>query len=248
MRYEQRYAFNIDAPDLKYLSKALYLLARLSADRVRHELNLGLNEKNAANILGRLAELNALKSIHPSLPWNRELWQQLEAGLDAVPPVEWGRITHLARIPQRMALGYLLWFIRLSSDEIETLDSRLHFPALLRDAILAAANLSRDCPGLSKTMPVDVFDRLDHIPPLAIYSAYLTGDQACREIMNRYMVTWRFITLKTTGDDLIARGLLPGPMFRTILRELRSGWLEGQIRSGDDEAIFLEKLIRDQRA
>ncbi|MCI0551044.1 MAG: tRNA nucleotidyltransferase, partial [Anaerolineae bacterium] len=67
IRYEERYGFQIADDTLALLPDARPIIGELSAERIRHELDLILAEPNAASMLKRLAELDLLKPIHPAL-------------------------------------------------------------------------------------------------------------------------------------------------------------------------------------
>jgi len=45
-----------------------------------------------------------------------------------------------------------------------------------------------------------------------------------------------------TGDDLIARGLVPGPLFGDLLAQLRAAQLDGQIATKEDALAMVNKL------
>jgi tRNA nucleotidyltransferase (CCA-adding enzyme) len=243
VRYEQRYAFRIPNSDLELIPPARHLLAKLSADRVRHELDLILSENKAGDMLARMAELNLLASIHPSLPWDADLQRAIESGLEAIPPEGWGRLPDLARVPRRTALGYLLWLMRLSHEDIEALDFRLHFPASLREALQAAASVYKDLAGLVKMKPSQAFERLAEIQPLAVFACYLASGKEGRETLDHFMTSWRHVLPRTSGDDLIALGLPSGPLYQTILRSLRNAWLDGEVKTVDEEHSLLTRLI-----
>ncbi len=88
VRYQQRYGFEIFHETLALIPEALPLIARLSSDRVRHELDLILEEENVDTILDRLASLGILAAVHPMLKWNHESQTRLVRGLVASAPLE----------------------------------------------------------------------------------------------------------------------------------------------------------------
>ena len=51
----------------------------------------------------------------------------------------------------------------------------------------------------------------------------------------------------TKGEDLQRLGLEPGPSYSKILRQLRSGWLDGSISSEAEEMQALELLMSKER-
>jgi tRNA nucleotidyltransferase (CCA-adding enzyme) len=243
VRYEQRYGFRIPTSDLELIPAARHLLAKLSADRIRHELNLILNEEKAAVMIGRLAELELLASIHPSLPWDEGVKRVLEAGLETAAPPAWGHLPDMARTSPRVALGTLLWLMRLSAEDIEALDFRLHFPAALREALRAAVSLWHDLAGLVGRKASFVYNRLDGVPLLVVYACYLSVEGERREMLDHYILEWRRVKPQTTGSDLVALGLAPGPAYQIILLALRNAWLDGEVRTVEDERALLDKMI-----
>jgi tRNA nucleotidyltransferase/poly(A) polymerase len=55
----------------------------LSAERVRHELDLALEEDNSMAVLQHMADLGILATVHPALEWNESVRDRfLTANLD----------------------------------------------------------------------------------------------------------------------------------------------------------------------
>ncbi|MBU4224460.1 MAG: CBS domain-containing protein, partial [Chloroflexi bacterium] len=244
VRFEQRFDFRIEARTLQLMDEAHNLLEKLSGDRIRHELNLILVEERAAQMLARLAELNLLTAIHPSLPWDDDIRRALASSQDQTPPAEWDYLPDLSAVSHRLALGYLLWLSRLNPSEVEALSSRLRFPAALKRNLKAASELMKDLPGLQRAKPSAVFERLEKIPFLAIYAVYLGTSGSARETLNSFMTNWRRVSPRTTGHDLIARGIPPGRIYQHALSRLRAAWLDGEIKTESEEKALLEELLK----
>ena len=66
-RFEQRFGFRIEPRTEELIADARDLLDRVSAERVRHELELILAEAEPEHALGRLDDLGVLKKLHPQL-------------------------------------------------------------------------------------------------------------------------------------------------------------------------------------
>ncbi|MDQ2693324.1 MAG: polynucleotide adenylyltransferase, partial [Chloroflexota bacterium] len=67
VRYEGRYSFKIAEDTRALIPEARAYVQKLSPQRIRHELDLILDEPNAVSILKRLDELDLLAPIHPAL-------------------------------------------------------------------------------------------------------------------------------------------------------------------------------------
>jgi poly(A) polymerase len=50
-----------------------------------------------------------------------------------------------------------------------------------------------------------------------------------------------------TGDDLLAMGLRPGPVFAEILRTLEDGQLEGQIKTREEAKDYVLKNFASKK-
>jgi len=167
LRYEQRYGFRIADEDLALITAAKPLLGGLSGERLRHELDLILAEEKSAAMLDRSAGLGILTEIHPSLAWDASLRPLFEK-LNQPEPDSWRGVPDLARVPRRVALGYLLWLSDLDAPVIESLVARLDFTASLREALLAFSALHTELPALADAKPSVITARLDEVPLLAV--------------------------------------------------------------------------------
>ena len=240
VRYEQRYQFEIEPRTLQLIDEARPLFARLSEERLRHELDLMIGEPKAVSMLARLDELGLLKAIAEVLPWSMELRDRLDSALRLSIPPEWGLKSPAAGIPLQEALAYSLWFLDLPLSAIDALQARLSFPQATLKTIRAAAELTANLPALRGASPSKWVERLDGVPLLAVYAVFAVSGEKSLET---YAIHWQNIHPKTTGNSLKARGLPPGPAFNEILRALRNAWLDGKITSQAEEDNFLAKYL-----
>jgi tRNA nucleotidyltransferase (CCA-adding enzyme) len=65
--------------------------------------------------------------------------------------------------------------------------------------------------------------------------------------MKNYLARWQYVKPRATGHDLKQLGLSPGPEYKSILRQLRNAWLDGEINSEKGEKKLLERLIEESR-
>ncbi len=253
VRYEQRYGFRIGKRTLELLLAARPLIDRISGDRIRHELDNIINEENAAQMLARLHELGLLEAIHPDLCWDDWLQSQISDLKTLDPNPAWNLGLDWKGIPLKRALVYTLWLIRLPQTQARGVIKRLKLPRILKIPIRAAVCLWSDLPNMAEAKPSEITARLEKAPALAIYAAYCaTGEPGAssrsfsdiRAALQAYVTRWRDMAPHTTGHELQARGLPPGPQFKQILTILRNAWLDGEIENADQEGELLERLLR----
>jgi len=232
IRYEGRYDFLMDEETTARVNpEALKTLHALSGERIRHELDLILDESRATVMLRRMARLGLLPAIHPRMPeFNPTLSDFLEME------------THLDIPADRRVMGYMLWFMDLSEPDVLLLANRLDFTNELTLAVWAAAQLKRGLPHLAGSSPSVWTYAVEKLPLISIYAVYLVSRE---KALLDYISFWRHVKPHTTGNDLKARGLKPGPRYGEILEKLRAAWLDGVLSTQSEEDELLNKLLTE---
>ena len=240
VRYEQRYGFQIVPETLSLIPPACDLISSLSAERLRHELDLILEEEKAGSMLQRLSRLDLMQPIHPVLTWNARLRRNFKKG--AHPPQE-GRIKAVPSSVDRSFLGWHFWLMELGLADLESLERRLHFRATLFESLSAATGLAAELPFMDGLKPSQWVARLEKLPPSAVYAVFLcTTDGKARQDLYNYLGNWRYVKPRTNGDDLKKLGLPPGPRYQQVLQRLREAWLDEEVQSEDEEMVLLDRL------
>jgi tRNA nucleotidyltransferase (CCA-adding enzyme) len=230
VRYEQRYSFKLDPATASFINpESFSALQTLSGERIRHELDLIFGEDNSHQMVVRLGGLGVFKWIHPEMPMFNGSYSdflEMDASLD-VPA-------------SRTTMGYMLWFMDLPESSVLSIARRLDFTSDLAHSVWAASQLKKSLPFLVNSKPSVWVYALERLPLLSIYAAYLvSGEKALLD----YLSFWRHIKPKTTGNDLKARGIEPGPRYGEILETLRAAWLDGEVGSEGEEMEMLKRLL-----
>ena len=190
------------------------LLGKVSGDRLRHELDHILSEQNVVRMVARLQDLGLLAVIHPALIWDEWLTDKFTFALSNPPGVDW-EIRQVEQPRFNRELLYILWLFRLSTDQVSSVCVRLKFSALLGKTILLASQLYHQLPDLNNAQPSQVAEMLADLPALSIYAVYIAcDDDTVKSQLYAYITTWKRIKPTISGDDLRARGLVPGPQYR----------------------------------
>jgi len=226
VRYEKRYGFKIDSSTLAFIPEARSLIAKLSAQRVRHELDLILDEPNVESVLERLADLDLLKPIHPALTWDVTTWARFQPKVNSVEE------------------RWLLWLMSLTENEITSLNERLKFTASLLKSLQASSRIFSSLSTFIDLKPSQLVEQLDAFPLIAISTVTLVAQGQPRQMLEKYLSLWREMKPKTTGDDLKELGIAPGPKYQEILSRLRAAWIDGEVISELEEKSLLQDLIR----
>jgi len=239
VRYAVRYGFEIAPETLNLVNaEARGVLAGLSGERLRHEFDLMFEEEQPGAMLERVKELDFLHVIHPALLSASS--QQLKALVDK-PEQEFGEFSVPDILSFKQTLGWVLYLLNVSGNDIEAIVKRLAFPALLIKAVRGASFLNTDLASFKDWKPSQWTFKLDEVPALAVYAVYLVKQES---VLRDYLVEWRNIKPFTTGYTLLQRGLEPGPKFKEILTRLRAAWLDGEVQTEDEEKKLLEELVK----
>lgn len=240
IRYARRYDFEVDPDTLRLFNDgAKSILADLSGERLRHELDLMFDEENRIPMLERSKELGLLSVVHPALlraDHNRLI--QINEKISE----SYGKIEVPDILSFTQTLEWILYLMNLSEKDIEGIAERLTFPVLLTKAVSAASSLYRDLPSFEDWKPSQWTFHLDELPSIAVFAVCLAvSEQHLRE----YLTTWRNIKPFTTGDDLKELGLDPGPRYKEILSRLRAAWLDGELKIREQETALRNHLIAE---
>ncbi|MEW6567481.1 MAG: CBS domain-containing protein [Chloroflexota bacterium] len=246
VRLEQRLGFRIEARTLELLHQALRLLARVSGERLRGELELIFLEDRRTRILERLQELGLLSSIHPALTWDEWLARAFREAAAFQPPADW-RLSLALDLETAL---YALWLFRLPEAEARAATQRLHMPLAMSSVVLDANRLGRmfgqGPPDMHPSRLVQALEEKHESSVVAAWLAFFDKPEA-RAVLGMYLSSWRFVTPSTDGERLRQLRLPPGPVYREILWQLRAARLDGSVTSDEDEARLLERLLEEAR-
>lgn len=248
VRYEQRYQFQIETRTLQLINEARDLFKQVSGDRLRHELNHILAEPHRNAMLQRLNDLQLLQALHGDLTWDEWLAQKFNL-IPQVPPPQWDvtRGPGSDTLPQ--SLAYALWMMRLPAARAQNVLESLKMPRAVQQIILAACELYAILQTETVKKPSQWTAQLEAYSSLTVYSVYLGSDASwARDILQTYVNQWKHRHPHTTGSDLRALGLPPGPQYNRILTRLRAAHLDGEITTPEEERTLLKNLLATQNA
>ena len=235
-RYEQRLGFSLAPETLALIPGAWEALAALTGDRVRREFELIFREPRAVAMLARLAGLEILPSVHPALRWGARAAARA-AVIPNLPEADWS----LASPLEPDALYFALMLGAASPVEITGALTRLNANGGVSRAVIEGIHLR-----VAWTRPSEAVAILGELSELGVVVAYVLHEGA-RAALNDYLARWRFVRADTTGDDLIARGLTPGPQFKRLLWELRAARLDGVITDVAGERELIRRWLTETK-
>jgi tRNA nucleotidyltransferase (CCA-adding enzyme) len=230
VRYAQRYGFQIAEDTLALIPEARSVVEKLSPQRIRHELDLILDEPNAVAMLKRLDALDLLACIHPALA-------HFERSNLAILKLEEPAL-------QTRNSRWALWLMHLTDQDIELINERLHFTADLLKVLRSIALLKANLTALIGLKPSEAVELLEgySFKALEVVSA-ASPEGEIKNTLSRYLSEWWLMKPRTTGFDLKKQGIPPGPKYTEILRRLRAAWLDGEVKTEEEEKRLLDSIL-----
>jgi tRNA nucleotidyltransferase (CCA-adding enzyme) len=234
VRYEQRLDFRIESHTLDLLKRDLAYLDTISGDRVRHELELCLEEEQPEKALLRAGELGIMARICSILKADAWLARKCARARGMMQPY---------CPPQELYLAFLIY--RLPLDDLEGLISYLKFPnalaQTLRDTLYLKNKLSSLAdPGIS---PSRVYHSLHQYSQNAILANLVVSEnRLVRQRIELYLNKLRYVRTALTGDDLIQAGIPSGPNIKEVMEILREARLDGKVTTKEEELQLVKEI------
>jgi tRNA nucleotidyltransferase (CCA-adding enzyme) len=233
LRYEHRLAFQLEQHTERLMRRDKSMLDTISGDRIRHELELILNEEQPERTLHRAEALGVLREIHPSLSgdgWVAERFAQAR---------------QLATAPS-LSLYLSLLIYRLNGEESEGLIARLNIVGGAARILRQVLRLKADLPTLASPSlpPSGIYRVLKRYSAEAITACALACDSAAvRSRLELYLSDLRRVKLFLNGEDLKEMGVVPGPRLGKMLKALHEARLDNRVNTREEEEALVRHWI-----
>lgn len=234
VRYEQRLRFMLEPQTAAWLKRDLPYLQTISGDRIRHELVLILMEPTRHYSLARLDELGILSYIAEELHWQPQA------------AVWFARLPREAEWPLFLALWLLTQTAEVRLAALDYLNFSKDVAQLVVQTAALVAKIQATQWG-PPTRPSVIekalrpFAKDDDL--LTAVQAALPPDSTAVQLLQRYVQTWRYVQTAVDGYTLQHHGLLPGPIYRTILDQILAAKLDGDVTTAEEEQWLLRQIL-----
>ncbi len=248
VRFEQRFHFQIEARTEQLIADALDLLPKVSPARVRHELELILEEAEPELALARLQQLQVLGRLSAHLIYDRWLADRFAdlrhvrmdrqlAGDSQTPPVQ--------ELP-RLYLALMLF--RQPAEAAQQVHERLRLRHDTMRLLSDMRALRQRLPELAQpTLRLSQVDQALHpICAAARLVARVASDSwLVQQRMDLYERSLKHVQIELNGHRLRQLGLPPGPLYRQILQTVRAARLDGEVHDLAEETALAQRLAAE---
>lgn len=247
LRFEQRFDFTIGKLTASLIQNAVKMdfFKRLSGRRVFAEIRQILEEENPTPAIVRMQDFDLLKVIHSSIVSNKSLVELLN---DVKSVLAW----HDLLFTEEPYLRWAVYFMALihtcdppTCHEIcKTMELAPRHEQLLCQQRLSAHNRLNQLEQSPPKTNSELYRRLGEFrTELILYMLAVTRSKSVKKSISYYYNVLRNTQPFVNGQDLIAMGLRPGPLFSQILEGLLDAKLNGEVESRNDEVQWIQRWV-----
>ncbi len=246
-RYAARLGFKVEPSTRAWMADGLPHLRALSGERMKYDLELIFEEHRPEAALALLIAWGVFRAVRIPVPAPEALPIRFERVRETLSDARWSPES-LGVSPQtlRHALGWGALTYQMGQLAVSRWVEWIPFTHVVRDALVALGALGSLSAALFRSRPSEQSALLSHFSPLALCLGYtFERDPAKRAAMLREHVEWRHTRPVCNGETLRALGLPPGPRYGVLLQRLRAAWLDGEVRSAEEEHALLQRLLAE---
>ncbi len=244
-RYAVRYQFEVDEATTHWIGQGMRHIGAVSGERLKYDIERIFAEMADA-ALAMAAEWGVFRQLGIPVPGAdalRRRFVRMRVGLSSAEfPVtelglEPGDLVNLA--------GWGALVYNEGGFAISKWIDRIPFPIHIREALVESGVLSTlSATAFHGAKPSALSTILRVFGGESLLLGWLfDGDPHKRIAALTEWRDWRRVRSVVQGDDLRARGLVPGPQYTRLLSRLRDAWLDGEVRSPEEEAALLARLV-----
>ncbi len=243
VRFAARYGYRFEKRTLALLDECLAAgcMRTISGKRVRRELDLIFEEDRAAAAVRLLHSRSILRAVDKGLDPDARHFKRLRA-VDLAGRKFSGWVG-AGFAPRLLWFGYLFTGRRASTAArlAERLDLDRAAKRISLWAARDAGGVARRLSGLKPSQAYEATRLLGPLPPEALALLYALSGRRERSMISTYMLRWRHVRPRLSGDDLIALGVRSGPAVGNMLDHILRLKLQGRLPTRRSEAAFVRR-------
>jgi tRNA nucleotidyltransferase (CCA-adding enzyme) len=247
LRFEQRFGFTIGKLTSNLIQNAVKMdfFKRLSGRRVFSEIHQILEEENPTPAIVRMQDFDLLKVIHPSIGCNKSLVELLN---DVKSVLAW----HDLLFTGEPYLRWTVYFMALihtcdpptCHDICQAMELAPRLEQLVCQQRLTAQSRLNQLEQSPPKRNSGLYRRLHEFrTELILYMLAVSRSKSVKKSISHYYNVLRKVQPLFKGQDLIALGLRPGPLFSPILEGLLDAKLNGEVESREDEMQWVRQWM-----
>ena len=234
IRFGARLGYTIEPATWNAVRAMASKIHQVSAERIREELSRILTEGEAARGVRMLEESGLRAEVLPELQWTSHLEKSLEfLTTGGSPDFAMGVLLHHTAMDDVQRIVERLKFSRAEMHHISALVENL--PRFFEVRRMSVSSLKR-------FFRINRFE--DHLELARIHAVAAGEEPVDYAYALRKRAEWPAELIwpapLVTGNDLIEKGLSPGPRFKEILTRVEDEQLEGRLTTHEEAMNFIK--------
>ena len=248
IRFEQRFDFKIDRPTLRLIQEARKkeMLEKVHPHRLRDELILILKEPDPTKGIRRISKLYGFKFLQRDLHIDSQTFILLKQ-INGIYAWFKDNFSHKHRPKVERWLLYLM--VLLENLDEHRLGLTLREFAFHKNDLKKIISFKADAAkAIAKLKGASSPSSVQRILSWLSYEVLLllllkTEDEELKKKIRDFLFVYSQIRTHLSGDELKELGMLPGPDFKKILKQLLYAKLDGKFTTKEEELCYLKTLI-----
>lgn len=247
-RYAARFKFELEPETRAALEAGLPHVRALSGERMKYDFELIFEDREPERALTLLREWGVFKVAAIPVPEANPLTHRFQQARELIFAGQWNLASLQINSADLLhAIGWGALIYNMGQLGVSRWVEWIPFEHHVRDALINLGPLSTLSSAAFRARRSQVSDLLREFSGLALFLGYLFETNTLkRDAMLCEWKDWRWVKPVTTGDDLRALGLPPGPVYTKTLARLRKAWLDDEVKSYAEEQALLQKLIETE--
>ncbi len=250
IRFEKRFYFQIGKNTKGLIRNAvrLGLLEKVPPPRVFADLELILKEERVVEVIEEMRRLKIGTSLHGKITLERD---QVELLRDVREVCVWFNLLYLD-VTYDAWICYLLGLLDpLEGEEAlsfaKGMGVRRKVMDVIRSTKLEAGKVIYTFLTTRIISKKGIYDLLKDLPiETILYMMAKAKSEDIRRYISMYFTSLRTVKISLDGNDLIALGLSPGPLFKEIFDSVHEKKLSGVLKTRDQELKFVREKYGKQ--
>ncbi len=191
-----------------------------------------------------MSRLGIAEQIHPGLIWSDTIEAEcvrFRIGIPGGEPLFYPGGIETGIVDEEGPVW--IWFSSLPRETITELGNRLGLSDSTAEEIENTKLMREEFPAFKERKTSEAVFFLDNIPlsSMYCYSRFCISDRE-HDLMLEYLKKWSLFEPVTTGRDLGQMGFKPGQETEQVLKRLRAAWIDGEIRTAEEERELLGRI------
>ncbi len=246
LRFAGRFNFEIGKQTHSLIKNAvsLKLLETVEGRRIFHELKLIFEEEKVVEIIKMMDKYKLLKFFSENVKLTEIEINFIE---NLYNYIKWYELTFPDEKPLKKWILYLLALLyRVIEKEFLAICKKLNLfkkdVDYLQTALFQIHYILKEIFRNKQMKNSEVYKLLKdkNLESLIFALSYIEDKNLKKKIVD-YIIKLRFIKPEVTGNDLIALGFKPSPLFKIILNHILEKKLNGELKSYEEEKEFVKK-------